>query len=163
MIRLIKIALFMVALYIFQSAILHRAGAVFRFVDLMLLLVAYVAMRRETLKAVVAGMAIGYFQYLVWSGPIALGVIAFGAAAWFVSAAHRRLVGESFGGLLLILIGMVLVHDAVLLSGQIGGGLLPVLARLLLFSLPTALLTALIGAAVYEGVRYLKRPREKTA
>lgn len=157
MIRLLKIAFLLVFLHIFQSTVLYRAGFLFQFIDLTLLLVAWVAMRRDTWKAVLAGMIIGYFQYLFWSGPIALGVVAFGSAAWFVSAAHRRLVGESFGGLLLILTGMVIVHDLVLLAGQISGGFIPFAARLILFSLPTAILTALIGTAIYEGVRYLKR------
>ena len=150
-----------VAIYLLESTVLYRLGPVFRSIDLLLLYVAWLAMRKGAVDGILIGLGIGLFRSIVWSGPVGAEVVAFGVAAWFAGEAHRHLVGESVVGLLLIVSGTVIVHDLVLLFTQIPDGLLSVIARFVLVSVPSGIVTALVGVFLFEVRRRLSRPPRK--
>ncbi len=157
MIPFAKLTLVFIALELLETTILSRASFFFRSIDVTLLFVAWLALRRSPLRAAAAGMIVGFFQHLLGAGDIAIGVVASGAAGWFAGEAHRRLVGESSLGLFLIVAGMVLVHDTVVLAAGLSGGLFPFAARFLLLSVPAGIITAAVGAALHEGERFIRR------
>jgi len=159
------IAFFLIAVPVFlihllESTLLFRAGPIFSRIDFLLLYLAFAAFPRGASRGAAIGAAIGLFRDVATHGSIGPGVLAFGAAGWFAGWSHRKLVGESQVGLLLILFGSVLVHDLVRTAASAAHGFSSSAMRVLLVTIPTGILTALTGALIREARARLRRPVE---
>ncbi|MFH1277748.1 MAG: hypothetical protein ABIK65_05165 [Candidatus Eisenbacteria bacterium] len=163
MIGLLRIALPVLVIHILESTLLYRTGPVFSRIDWMLLFVAFAVFGRGAGRGLMIGAGVGLFRDIAAFADVGPELLATGAAAAFAAWAHRKLVGESTPGLLLILFGVLLVHDGVRFLPFLRHGLLPFAARFAVDTIPAAVLTALTGALVREGRLFARRRAEAAA
>ncbi len=155
MITALRIASVSLLIHLTETCLLWPLFPPFALLDLLLLFVTIVAAPRGALRGGAIGLAVGFFRGLVGAGSAGAEALAFGAAAAFAGWAYRKLVGETTFGLFLILFGAVLVHDFVRGLAVLSQGVTPLLFTFLLRTIPTGIITGLIGA----GALYIRRRR----
>ncbi len=131
-------------------------------IDLFVLIAAVGSFGRGAMGGAYFGFAVGLFRAVAGPEPVGPTVVSTALAAAFAAWAHRKLVGESTLGLFLILVGAVLVHDAIRLSGFLREA--PgVFAQLFAArSIPAGLATAALGAFGHEArARRNRRSRRR--
>lgn len=163
MIGFLRVALPVLVIHILESTLLYRTGPFLSRIDWMLLFVAFAVFGKGAGRGAMTGAAVGLFRDVAAYGGVGPELLATGAAAGFAAWAYRKLVGESTAGLLLILVGLLLVHDGVRFLPLLRHGLLPFAARYAVDTIPAAVLTALTGALLREARLLLRRRAEAAA
>lgn len=146
--------------HVLEASLLQRLLPAFLLVDLVLVALAFQMLRNGRTDFVLGAGLFGALRQGAAGEPLFTGFLGFAAVAWFLLESGRRLVGESAVTVLVLLFASVLIHDMFTLAPSIVHGVLPMLLRFLLVTVPAGIVTGAVGVLVWETNHRLRAARE---